>query len=137
MSRPALEIADIFRDHGAAWRKANAGHVSLDQMKVMSTIERCRTAALGRAECSRLKVGFGSRAAVETACPPRTVCPPAADVPLQRSELAKSARKRHSPRSLFVVRIRPNMEVLARAQSVFRQDVLLRPDQHHVRIEPL
>jgi len=47
MSRPALEVADIFRDHGAAWRLANAGHVSLDQMKVMSAIERCRTVALG------------------------------------------------------------------------------------------
>ena len=47
MSRPALEVADIFRDHGAAWRHANAGHVSLDQMKVMSAIERCRTVALG------------------------------------------------------------------------------------------
>jgi Putative transposase/Transposase zinc-binding domain len=47
MSRPALEVADIFRDHGAAWRRANAGHVSLEQMKVMSAIERCRTAALG------------------------------------------------------------------------------------------
>ena len=47
MSRPALEVADIFRDHGAAWRSANAGHVSLDQLKVMSAIERCRTAALG------------------------------------------------------------------------------------------
>ncbi len=47
MSRPVLEIADIFRDHGAAWRTANAGHVSLGQMKVMSAIERCRTAALG------------------------------------------------------------------------------------------
>jgi Putative transposase/Transposase zinc-binding domain len=47
MARPALEVADIFRDHGAAWRAANAGHVSLDQMKVMSAIERCRTAALG------------------------------------------------------------------------------------------
>ena len=47
MSRPALEVADIFRDNGAAWRRANAGHVSLDQMKVMSAIERCRTAALG------------------------------------------------------------------------------------------
>src|SRR5271170_3208262 len=47
MSRPELEVADIFRDHGAAWRRANAGHVSLDQMKVMSAIERCRTAALG------------------------------------------------------------------------------------------
>ncbi len=47
MSRPALEVADIFRGHGAAWRSANAGHVSLDQLKVMSAIERCRTAALG------------------------------------------------------------------------------------------
>src|ERR1700690_1508759 len=47
MSRPELEVADIFRDHGAAWRQAKAGHVSLDQMKVMSAIERCRTAALG------------------------------------------------------------------------------------------
>jgi hypothetical protein len=47
MSRPVLEVADIFRDHGAAWRRANAGHVSLDQLKVMSAIERCRTVALG------------------------------------------------------------------------------------------
>lgn len=47
MSRPKLEVADIFRAHGAAWRAANAGHVSLDQLKVMSAIERCRTAALG------------------------------------------------------------------------------------------
>jgi len=45
--RPELEVADIFRDHGAAWRRANAGHVSLDQTKVMSAIERCRTMALG------------------------------------------------------------------------------------------
>jgi hypothetical protein len=47
MDRPALEVADIFRDHGAAWRDANRGHVSLDQLKVMSAIENCRTAALG------------------------------------------------------------------------------------------
>ncbi len=47
MSRPALEVADLFRDHGAAWRQANAGHVSLGQLKVMSAIESCRTAALG------------------------------------------------------------------------------------------
>jgi hypothetical protein len=45
--RPSLEVADIFRDHGPAWRAANAGHVSLDQMKVMRAVERCRTAALG------------------------------------------------------------------------------------------
>jgi hypothetical protein len=47
VSRPALEVADIFRGHGAAWRAANAGHVSLGQLKVMSAIEDCRTAALG------------------------------------------------------------------------------------------
>jgi Putative transposase/Transposase zinc-binding domain len=45
--RPALEVADIFRGHGAAWRQVNAGHVSLGQLKVMSAIESCRTAALG------------------------------------------------------------------------------------------
>ena len=47
MARPALEVADIFRADGPAWRRANAGHVSLGQLKVMSAIERCRTAALG------------------------------------------------------------------------------------------
>src|ERR1700716_564101 len=47
MPRPALEVAEIFRDYGLAWRRANAGHLSLDQLKVMSAIERCRTAALG------------------------------------------------------------------------------------------
>jgi len=47
VSRPALEVADIFRDHGPAWRQANAGHVSLGQFKVMAAIENCRTAALG------------------------------------------------------------------------------------------
>ena len=39
MSRPAPEVADIFRDHGPAWRTANAGHVSLGQLKVMAAIE--------------------------------------------------------------------------------------------------
>jgi Putative transposase/Transposase zinc-binding domain len=63
--RPALEVADIFRDHGAAWRCANAGHVSLDQLKVMSAIERCRTAALGghvaRCEkCSHTLIAYNS-----------------------------------------------------------------------------
>ncbi|HVR58830.1 MAG TPA: IS91 family transposase [Pseudolabrys sp.] len=47
MSRPALEVADIFRGHGVAWRHAHAGHLSLEQLKVMSAIESCRTAALG------------------------------------------------------------------------------------------
>jgi hypothetical protein len=45
--RPALEVAEIFRSHGAAWRKANAGHLSLGQLKAMAAIEACRTAELG------------------------------------------------------------------------------------------
>lgn len=47
MPRPKLEVADIFRKHGPAWRRANAGHVSFSQLKVMSAIEACRTEALG------------------------------------------------------------------------------------------
>jgi hypothetical protein len=47
LARSKLEIADIFREHGPAWRQANAGHVSLSQLKVMSSIEACRTEALG------------------------------------------------------------------------------------------
>src|SRR6266699_4107311 len=60
MSRPALEVADIFRDHAAAWRQANAGHVSLGQLKVMSAIENCRTAALGGhvARCENENCGY-------------------------------------------------------------------------------
>jgi Putative transposase/Transposase zinc-binding domain len=65
VARPALEVADIFRDHGPAWRRANAGHVSLDQLKVMSAIESCRTAALGghvaRCEkCSHTHIAYNS-----------------------------------------------------------------------------
>src|ERR1700692_334772 len=65
MARPVLEVADIFRDHGPAWRRANAGHVSLGQMKVMSAIESCRTAALGghvvRCEdCSHIDIAYNS-----------------------------------------------------------------------------
>jgi len=45
--RPKLEIADIFKRYGPAWRRGNAGHVSLSQMKVMSALEACRTEALG------------------------------------------------------------------------------------------
>jgi len=45
--RLPLEVADIFHRHGADWRAEHAGHVSLGQLKVMSAIETCRTAALG------------------------------------------------------------------------------------------
>ena len=47
MGRPALEVADIFRICGPAWREAQHGHLNLSQLKVMSAIEQCRTAALG------------------------------------------------------------------------------------------
>ena len=65
MSRPALEVADIFRDHGPAWRQAHAGHLSLDQLKVMSAIERCRGAELGghvlRCDsCEHIEIAYNS-----------------------------------------------------------------------------
>src|ERR1700745_1962521 len=47
MGRATVGGAGLFRDHGPAWRDATRGHRSLDQLKVMSAIERCRTAALG------------------------------------------------------------------------------------------
>jgi predicted Zn-ribbon and HTH transcriptional regulator len=47
LPRARLEVADIFRKHGPAWRRANAGHVGLNQLKAMSAIEACRTEALG------------------------------------------------------------------------------------------
>src|SRR5258708_22919360 len=65
LPRPALEVADILRGHGPAWRQANAGHVSLGQLKAMSAIEACRTAALGgyaaRCEdCSHTAIAYRS-----------------------------------------------------------------------------
>jgi hypothetical protein len=59
MGRPALEVAEIFRDHGPGWRAANSGHVSLAQLKVMTAIEACRTAALGGhvARCENVACG--------------------------------------------------------------------------------
>ena len=65
MVRPSLEVADILRDHGPAWRQANRGHISIGQLKVMSAIERCRTAALGghvtRCEsCEHTEIAYNS-----------------------------------------------------------------------------
>jgi hypothetical protein len=63
--RPALDIADIFRAHGPAWRQAQAGHLSLGQLKVMSAIEACRTAALGGhveacEDCDHVRIAYNS-----------------------------------------------------------------------------
>jgi Putative transposase/Transposase zinc-binding domain len=67
VERPALEVADIFRDFGPAWREANRGHVSHAQLKVMSAIEACRTAALGgyvarceNAQCAHMVISYCS-----------------------------------------------------------------------------
>ncbi len=65
MPRRSLEVADIFRTHGAAWRQANAGHISLGQLKVMSAIENCRTAALGGhvsacEDCNHIQIAYNS-----------------------------------------------------------------------------
>jgi hypothetical protein len=47
VQRPSLEVADIFHKHGAAWLRSQRAHLSLAQLKVMSAIKQCRTAALG------------------------------------------------------------------------------------------
>ena len=47
MSRPSLEVADIFRDYGDHYKATQRGHLSLNQLKVMSAIKRCRSAQLG------------------------------------------------------------------------------------------
>ncbi len=78
MPGSSLEVADIFRAHGAVWRAANApshrlqandcramGHISLNQFKVMSAIERCRTSALGGhvarcADCAHEHIAYNS-----------------------------------------------------------------------------
>jgi hypothetical protein len=55
MSRPPLEVADIFCARGCEYRTTHRGHLSLGQLKVMSAIERCRTAELGghRLHCDK------------------------------------------------------------------------------------
>jgi hypothetical protein len=63
--RHGLEVADIFHRHGAAWRKANAGHLSLGQLQVMSAIESCRSAVLGGhvercEECGHSRIAYNS-----------------------------------------------------------------------------
>src|SRR5256714_2636794 len=65
MGRPALEVADIFRAHGSAWRQMQQGHLSLGQLKVMSAIEQCRSALLGghvlRCEaCEQFQIAYNS-----------------------------------------------------------------------------
>ena len=65
MARPDLEVADIFRAHGPAWRLQQAGHLSLGQLKVMSAIEQCRSVALGGhvlhcQSCNHTQIAYNS-----------------------------------------------------------------------------
>src|SRR3954471_14204393 len=65
MSHLKLEVADVFRRHGEAWRAGNTGHVSHGQLRVMSAIEACRTAELGghveRCEdCAHTRIAYNS-----------------------------------------------------------------------------
>ena len=63
--RSGLEVADIFRRHGHAYRAAHDGHLGRVERRVMSAIELCRTAALGGhveacEECAHVRVAFNS-----------------------------------------------------------------------------
>jgi len=60
-----LEVADIVRDYGPAWRESNAGHISLGQLKAMSAIVRCRSASLGGhvlrcSGCEQMQIAYNS-----------------------------------------------------------------------------
>jgi hypothetical protein len=63
--RASIEVADIFRAAGSAYRAVYAGHLSLQQLKVMSAIEQCRTAALGGhveacEDCGKWRIAYNS-----------------------------------------------------------------------------
>jgi hypothetical protein len=63
--RASLEVADIFRAAGPAYRATHAGHLSLQHLKVMSAIEHCRTAALGGhveacEDCGHWRIAYNS-----------------------------------------------------------------------------
>jgi hypothetical protein len=63
--RPELEVADIFRRHGPAYRQAHAGHLGGTERRVMAAIEACRTPALGGhvehcADCGFVRYAYNS-----------------------------------------------------------------------------
>jgi hypothetical protein len=63
--RASVEVADVFLASGPAYRAAHAGHLSLAQLKVMSAIEHCRTAALGGhveacEDCGQWRIAYNS-----------------------------------------------------------------------------
>ena len=63
--QPRIEVADVFRRHGAAYREAHAGHLGRTERRVMGAIEACRTAALGGhaehcADCGLVRYAYNS-----------------------------------------------------------------------------
>jgi Putative transposase/Transposase zinc-binding domain len=63
--RASIEVADIFRTVGPSYRASQAGHLSLHQLKVMSAIEHCRTAAMGGhveacEDCGHRRIAYNS-----------------------------------------------------------------------------
>jgi hypothetical protein len=60
-----IEVADVFRTAGPAYRAAHAGHLSLHQLRIMSAVEQCRTAALGGhveacTDCGHWRIAYNS-----------------------------------------------------------------------------
>jgi hypothetical protein len=60
-----LEVADIFRRHGDAYRRSRAGHLGRVERRVMGAIELCRTAELGGhtercADCGLIRIAYNS-----------------------------------------------------------------------------
>lgn len=63
--RTSIEVADVFRDAGPAYRARHAGHLSLHQLKIMSAVEQCRTAAMGGhveacTDCGHWRIAYNS-----------------------------------------------------------------------------
>jgi hypothetical protein len=61
----ALEVADIFRRHGEAYRQTHAGHLGRTERRILGAVEACRTAALGGhiercADCGLIRVAYNS-----------------------------------------------------------------------------
>ena len=63
--RPALEVADVFRRHGARYRRDHQGHLGRVERRVMTAIETCRTSVLGGhaeqcGDCGLLRCAYNS-----------------------------------------------------------------------------
>ena len=63
--RPALEVADIFRCHGEAFRHSYGAHLGRIERRVMAAIEICRTPALGGhveqcGDCGLMRCAYNS-----------------------------------------------------------------------------